>query len=206
VLGLAAIGKPVVDLLFQHGQTGPDDARLIVIALLGYLPGTLFAAYDQVLIYAFYARRNTWWPVMVGMAATVVYFAVALPLGRSIGMLGLVLANSAQFVAHAVIMFLLARRALGAEGWERLRSVVLRCLAAGIAMATIAFGIWFALDGMLPDSTSTIVRTVSELLAAGIPAVVGGAVFAVLLHRAGVGEAAELRRTVLGRLHPKLAR
>jgi putative peptidoglycan lipid II flippase len=206
VLGLAAVSKPVVELLFQHGETGPDDARLIVIALLGYLPGTLFAAYDQVLIYAFYARRNTWWPVMVGVGATVVYFAVALPLGRSWGMIGLVLANSAQFVAHAVIMMVLSRRTLGVDGWERLRPVILRCLAAGIAMGAIAFVAWLGLDRALPETSSGIGRTLTELLAAGIPAAIGAAVFAWLLHRVGVDEAAELRRAVLGKLHPKLAR
>ncbi|HET8522360.1 MAG TPA: murein biosynthesis integral membrane protein MurJ, partial [Thermomicrobiales bacterium] len=67
VFGLAAIAKPTIALLFEHGATGPDDARLIVIALLGYLPGTLCAAYDQVLIFAFYARQNTRLPVLVGV-------------------------------------------------------------------------------------------------------------------------------------------
>lgn len=206
VLGLAAVGKPVVDLLFRHGETGPDDARLIVIALLGYLPGTLFAAYDQVLIYAFYARRNTWWPVLVGVGSTLVYFAVALPLGRSMGMLGLVLANSAQFVAHAVIMAVLIRRALGSSGWNELRKVIVRCLVAGIAMAAVVFALWLGLDQLLPNSGSVAVRTAEEMVAAGLPALLGAGLFALLLHRFGVEEAAELRRTILGRLHPKLAR
>jgi putative peptidoglycan lipid II flippase len=206
VLGLAAVGKPVVDLLFRHGETGPDDARLIVIALLGYLPGTLFAAYDQVLIYAFYARRNTWWPVLVGVAATLVYFAVALPLGRSMGMLGLVLANSAQFIVHALIMTLLVRRVLGTAGWEGLRRVILRCLSAGIAMAGLVFVLWFGLDQLLPSSGSAFARTLAELIAAGLPAITGAAVFALLMHRLGIDEAAELRRTVLSKMHPRLAR
>jgi putative peptidoglycan lipid II flippase len=206
VLGLAAVGKPVVDLLFRHGETGPDDARLIVIALLGYLPGTLFAAYDQVLIYAFYARRNTWWPVLVGVAATLVYFAVALPLGRSMGMLGLVLANSAQFIVHALIMVFLIRRVLGTRGWEGLGRVIQRCLAAGAVMAAITFAVWLGLDQLLPENGSAITRTLAEMVAAGLPMVLGAVVFGLLLHRLGVEEAAELRRTILGRLHPKLAR
>jgi putative peptidoglycan lipid II flippase len=206
VLGLAAISKPVVELLFEHGETGPGDARLIVIALLGYLPGTLFAAYDQVLIYTFYARRNTWWPVLVGIAATLVYFAVAIPCGRAWGMIGLVLANSAQFFAHFVIMAILARRVLGTEGWYRLRPVVLRCLIAGMGMAAVVLAVWLALDAILPESTSTIVRVLMEFIAVGVPAVAGLIIFAYLMHRTGVDEAAELRRTVLGKLHPTFAR
>jgi putative peptidoglycan lipid II flippase len=205
VLGLAAISEPTVALLFEHGETGSDDARLIVLALLGYLPGTLFAAYDQVLIYAFYARRNTWWPVLVGIAATLVYFAVAIPAGRAWGMIGLVAANSAQFVAHAIIMWMLTRKVLGGDGWERLRTVVVRCLAAGVVTSIAVLAVWFGLDSILPEPASTALRTLCELLLVGVPAAIGAVIFAVLLNRTGVEEATELRRAVLGRIHPRLA-
>ena len=206
VLGLAALSQPVVNLLFRHGATDSKDAHLIVIALLGYLPGTLFAAYDQILIYAFYARRNTWWPVLVGLAATMVYFVVALPLGRSYGMIGLVIANSAQFVVHAVIMFVLIRKVIGRGDWQHVGRVIARCTGAGIATAACSFALWFALDQSLPSSASTLVRTGTELLSAGIPAVAGTVVYLVLLHRLAVPEATELRNAVLGRLNARFVR
>ena len=59
VVGMAVLAGPIVRLLFEHGETGPDASRLIVAALLLYLPGHLLAGYDQVLIFAFYARKNT---------------------------------------------------------------------------------------------------------------------------------------------------
>lgn len=206
VLGLAALSQPIVDLLFRHGETTGDDAHLIVIALLGYLPGTLFAAYDQILIYSFYARKNTWWPVLVGLVATLVYFAVAIPMGRNYGMIGLVVANSAQFVAHALIMFVLARKTLGSYGWRPLGVVIARCTVASILMAGAVFGLWFALDRALPSGGSTLLRTGYELIAAGLPALVGAIIYAVLLHRFRVGEATELRNAVLGKISPRLAR
>lgn len=199
-IGLAAISQPTVKLLFEHGATDAGDSRLIVIALLGYLPGTLFAAYDQVLIYAFYARRNTWWPVLVGVGATGVYFAVALWAGREWGMIGLVIANSAQFVAHTLIMVLLTRRVLSAFGWQSLRFALGRCTAAGTAMGVIAFWIWASLDRALPVGDSVFGRTTFEVAAAGLPAFVGVLVYALLVHRMGVHAAAELRAALLGKL------
>jgi len=206
VLGLAALSRPIVDLLFRHGETNSDDAHLIVIALLGYLPGTLFAAYDQILIYSFYARKNTWWPVLVGLAATLVYFAVAIPMGRNYGMIGLVIANSAQFVAHALIMFVLARKTLGGDGWRPLGMVIARCTAASLLMAGAVFGIWLTLERALPSGGSTLLRTGYELIAAGLPALIGAIIYALLLHRFRVGEATELRNAVLGKISPRLAR
>jgi putative peptidoglycan lipid II flippase len=70
VFGMAVLARPLVALLFEHGETGSAEASSISIVLLGYLPGTLFAAFDQVLIYAFYARQSTWTPVLVGVAAS----------------------------------------------------------------------------------------------------------------------------------------
>jgi putative peptidoglycan lipid II flippase len=206
VLGLAAVGEPAIDLLFRHGETTAADARLIVVALLGYLPGTLFAAYDQILINAFYARRNTWWPVLVGIGATGVYFAVALPLGRAYGMIGLVLANSAQFVAHALIMAWLTRRVLGSDGWSGLRRVIVRSLGASLAMALAVFAVWLGLDRVLPAGDSAIVATLVEMIEVGLPALVGAGVVALLMQRFGIDEATELRRMLLGRLLPRLAR
>src|SRR5690606_28980288 len=78
--GLAVLARPIVTLIFGHGAMGDDGIDAITIALLGYLPGTLAAAYDQVLIFAFYARHNTRTPVLVGVLAVLVYFAVAFSL------------------------------------------------------------------------------------------------------------------------------
>jgi putative peptidoglycan lipid II flippase len=200
VFGLAAIARPTVDLLFRHGETGDEGARLIVIALLGYLPGTLFAAYDQVLIFAFYARQNTRAPVLVGLGAIGVYFVVALSLTNWLGMLGLVIANSAQFVVHALVMFWLARKEFGEVGGLRLQQIVVRCFGAGLGMAAVCLAVWLGLAAGLPNSESTIIQLMREAILVGLPVVVGGVVYLVALHRLRVDEVDVLRRAVVGRI------
>jgi putative peptidoglycan lipid II flippase len=204
VLGLAAVAQPAVALLFEHGETDADGARLIVIALLGYLPGTLCAAYDQVLIFAFYARQNTRAPVLVGVFAVLVYFVVALSMVDWLGMLGLVIANSAQFAAHVLVMFWLARRSFGWTVDARLKRTLRSCVIGGAGCALTALVVWLALRAGLPeaDGWGEIVR---ELLLLGLPVAAGGAVYVVALHRFGVEELATLRRAVLGRLLPRFA-
>jgi putative peptidoglycan lipid II flippase len=204
-LGLAAVGAPVVDLLFRHGATGEAEAEKIVIALLGYLPGTLFAAYDQLLIFAFYARRNTRTPVLVGIVAVGIYFLVAVSLVRPFGMLGLVLANSAQFVAHTVIMVVLARRAFGGVGDDHLRRVLIRCAAAGLGTALLSLLTWRVLDAGLPAASTGWLLIARELALVALPVAAGGLLYLAALHRLRVEELTALRRATLGRVLPRFA-
>jgi putative peptidoglycan lipid II flippase len=196
-LGLAAIGRPTVDLLFGHGATGEADAHQIAIALVGYLPGTLAAAYDQVLIFAFYARRDTRTPVLVGVMAIGVYLVVALALVEPLGMLGLVLANSAQWVSHALVMWWLARRRWGALGSASLRRTFLVAGTAAGATAFVALTLSVAIDSQLPNTLA------SQFAAVAVPAVTALMFYAAVLQRFGVPEVELLRRALVSRLSPR---
>jgi putative peptidoglycan lipid II flippase len=188
VLGLAVLSRPAVDLLFRHGAMSDHGARLVVIALLGYLPGHLFAAYDQVLIFAFYARKNTRVPVLVGVAGSAVYLATALALISPFGMLGLVLANSAQFAFHAIAMYWLGSRLFGYRASAVLIRDASRTALAGLAMAAVAFVAWRAVVAGLPSATGGIQGLTVELARAGIPALLGAAIYFLIMRRQRVAE------------------
>ena len=189
VLGLAAVSRPVVALLFEHGATGPSEAFSITVVLLGYLPGTLFAAFDQVLIYAFYARQSTWTPVLVGVLASGSYFATAGTLADRYGALGLAIANSAQFILHTLVLAYLARRLL-ARFAGRMGGFLVRCGTAGVLSAAIA-GLLVLLVREL-DATSLA----GEGLAVVLPSAAGGAVYLAMLRYWRVPEAEALMSKV----------
>ncbi len=200
-LGLAAVAVPTVDLLFGHGATDADGSRAITVALLGYLPGTLCAAYDQVLIFAFYARRDTRTPVLVGVLAVAVYFLAAAALVRPLGMLGLVLANSAQFAAHLAVMWWLGRRVF-ALGNRSLAQTAARCAGAGVAAAGVALASWLLLRTALSGGNAGEDAAVELALVAG-PVALGGATYVALASALGVAELEELRRAAVTRLRPR---
>ena len=199
VFGLAAIASPTVDLIFQHGATTPDQARSITIALLAYLPGHLFAAFDQVLIFSFYARQNTRTPVLVGVASTLVYFVVALSLVDRFGMLGLVVANSVQFIVHTLVIAWLARRSFGLAHLDRLWSVVRRCALASAIMAVVALALWMGLDRAIPDR-SGLTGLARELALVAIPAAAGGIIYLLLAARLQIEEVTTITRAIAARL------
>lgn len=180
--GLAALSYPIANLLFGHGATDQHGVRQIALALVFYLPGTLAAAYDQVLIFAFYARLNTRLPVLIGVVAIGVYFAVALTLVGRLGMVGLVLANSAQFISHTTMIWYAARKSFGWRADTRLRTLIPRCATASLLMAGAAMALWFGLDQAIPAMAGTR-HLLRELTVVALPVLTGAAIYLTLIAR-----------------------
>jgi putative peptidoglycan lipid II flippase len=136
-VGLVVLREPVVRLLFERGLFDADATALTALAFLGYFPGIAFAAVDQLLIFAFYARKDTRTPVVVGVFAIFVYLAVALALIQPLGMLGLVLANSAQMTFHAVVLLWLLSRVVQGVVNRDLGLFVAKVLGAALLMGLV---------------------------------------------------------------------
>jgi putative peptidoglycan lipid II flippase len=105
-----------------------------------YVIGLLPAAIDQPLIFAFYARKDTWRPAMVGILGVVFYLLVALPTYRTLGMAGLILANGAQLTGHAVVMWVLLHRRVGSLRSFEMGRTALRALLAAVVMGGVVYG------------------------------------------------------------------
>jgi len=132
------LGHQIVALLFQHGDFGGKGTGRTFTALLGYAPQLPFIGFDQLLIFAFYARRNTLTPMLVGILGVSVYVGIGLTLflTGSLSIFGLALANTIQISLHAVVLGILLWLSIGSYGR---RNVLLT--AAKVAMASAAMGI-----------------------------------------------------------------
>jgi putative peptidoglycan lipid II flippase len=116
-VALVLLREPIVRLLFERGSFGPAETVLTAGAFLWYAPQMPFWAVDQLLIFAFYARKDTTTPVVVGVVGTLLYLAVALATVQPLGVFGLILANTVQNSAHCLVMYaLLTRAGLGLSG------------------------------------------------------------------------------------------
>jgi putative peptidoglycan lipid II flippase len=138
--GLIVLRAPIVDLLFQHHNFTQENAARTAIALQNYAYQLPFVAMDQLLIAAFYARKNTIIPVVVGMVSILGYLAVALPFWSTIGMPALAFANTVQNSLHAIILLVLLRVAIGHLRVRELVPTLLKILVATAAMVAVAWG------------------------------------------------------------------
>jgi putative peptidoglycan lipid II flippase len=191
-IGLFVLAQPVVALIFEHGAFGPQDTVQVANALRFYLFGLTFAGIDQLLIFAFYARKNTLTPALVGVAAVGIYLIVALALIRPLGMIGLVIANSCQLAGHAIIMLFLLRKSLG---HSRLGGTVLKSLAAAGGMGLAVY--WSAAQAARFAGNESFT---GWLLQVGAGGALGILVYAVLISRLKVDEWALFSGAVRRRL------
>jgi putative peptidoglycan lipid II flippase len=138
--GLIVLREPIVSLLFQHHNYSQQDAARTAVALQNYAYQLPFVAMDQLLIAAFYARKNTIIPVLVGIISILGYLAVALPFWSTIGMPALAFANTVQNSLHAIILLVLLRMIIGHLRLREIIPTVLKILVATAAMVAIAWG------------------------------------------------------------------
>jgi putative peptidoglycan lipid II flippase len=154
-VGLVVLRLPLIELLFQHGVFGAASTQRTALAFLCYSPSIPFAAIDLLLVAAFYARKNTLVPALyVASFGVLVYLVVALSLVGPLGMPGLVLANSAYWTAHAIVLFWLLWREIGGLQGYGLARAAIKTLAAALVMgAAVAavgplMGRWLPLAGL----------------------------------------------------------
>jgi putative peptidoglycan lipid II flippase len=109
---LAVLSTPIIALSLHHGKFNPVDVSNTVAGLDFYLPGLFFAAVDQLLIFAFYAKNDTTTPVIIGLVSIGGYGIAAL-LGLDafhLGFKGLAMADSVKQCVHAAMLFVLLWR------------------------------------------------------------------------------------------------
>ncbi len=193
-VGLYVLAAPIVSLLFEHGEFTAFDTLWTARALRLYLIGLPFAAVDQVLVFGYYARQQTLVPAAVGALAVGIYLAVALPLVQAFGMLALVLANSVQWVAHALIMLWLTRRAVGTPSGGTLGKFLSR---VGLASACMGVAVWAAFHAARPLVPGGLV---GKVLGVGAPALVGVSMYALLSVVFGLEEAHAAVRALIARV------
>src|SRR5262249_5574787 len=148
-------------------------------ALRNYSYQLPFLVLDQLLIAAFYARKNTLTPVLIGMLGWVFYLVIALPLVGSIGMPVLAFAQSVQNSAHALILLFLLRRAIGPLAGEGLWAALGKICLASVIMGAVCWGLLQLVSPLAPFSLQHLS---GQILTVVVTAGGGALVYFVLAH------------------------
>lgn len=197
--GLILLREPIVALLFQHGTCEAGCTVRNALAVQNYAYQLPFVAIDQLLIAAFYARKNTIVPTIVGVISIGFYLLVAVPFGLTIGLPALAFANTMYIVSHAIILFILLTLAIGSFTNRALLGGVGRILLAAAVMGLIC---WLGVT-ILPHVAPSLFALDSlrgEALTVVIVGGLGSLAYFVLVHLLGVEEAHLLSGIIRSRL------
>lgn len=172
MVGLLALRTPIAYLLFAHGKYGTSGADFTALALQNYSYQLPFVAIDQLLIAAFYARKNTKIPVIIGVVSLLFYLIVALPFYRNIGMPALAFANTVQNSSHAIILLFLLRRVMGVLHIRTSVPAILKICAAAALMGLATWAVLLLLNHIPLFSLAHFVGQLLSVIVAGGAAIV----------------------------------
>ena len=151
-VGLYVLSVPVIALLFEHGAFGPQATAYTASALRAAVPGLLFAAVDTPLIFAFYAKRDTRTPTLIGLASTLFYLITVFGLSslsqrgaRPFTLDDLILANSLKTGVDAALMGTFLLRKIGGLNHFGLLPVGIKVVAASAVMGG---AVWLAMTAL----------------------------------------------------------
>ena len=139
-LALAALGaaaafvlaEPIVAVLFERGAFTAEDTAGVA-ALLRVLAFAVPAwVLQQVAVRGFYARSDTWRPMLLGTLVAVGSIPLYLALGRRFGGPGLAAAGAIGMSLNALATLLLLRRQHGGPALGPLLGTGLRAALAGL--------------------------------------------------------------------------
>ena len=180
--GLFAMALPVIMLIFERGQFSHADAVETAKVLRVFMVGLPFAAVDQMLIFASYARKDTWRPALVGVVSIIVYSIFAWVMLPRLGLLSLIWADAVKHMTHTALMLWLLKRHLGGLPGYGVIPTLFKAALGAVLMGVVSFYlVTFLLE--LFGSTNTIALLVSV----GVTGVVG------LLLYAGIARLLKIR-------------
>lgn len=142
-VGLLALRRPLVALLFERGAFRASSTEAVAWALAFYALGLVGHAGVEILARAFYALHDTWTPVWVGGLAMGLNILLSLTLTAAFAWMGLpphgglALANSVATLLEMGGLLALLRPRLGGLGGRTLALSVGRSLLAAAVMGAL---------------------------------------------------------------------
>ena len=174
--GLLALATPIVRLLFERGHFLPSDTMQTAAALRFYALGLVGYSTVRIASPTFYALRRSRVPVVVSVCTIAVNVILSVALVRVMGFRGLALGTSVAALANGLLLAWLLRKALHGIDGGRLAIVLLKTVAAGLAMTAVTLGVQTALRVVLPGEYFVAQATrLAAAIGLGIIALAGSA-------------------------------
>lgn len=202
-VALMVLARPIISLVFEHGEFDAEGVRLASLALYCYAPAVVFLAVEGSINKWYFALKDTATPSYAGVASAVLHIIIAwfgtFVLHGSVAALALALTISKSLKVVALYALLRGR----VEDVD-LRAQVKWGLRLALAMATTAVVIWLladrttgALEAWHPPVGGTKVRLAALMAVVGAG---GGLWYAAACWLFGIEEVRALVVGLVGKL------
>jgi putative peptidoglycan lipid II flippase len=159
---LIVLAKPLITLVYQRGSFTAADTASAIPALVFFAAGVGAWSAQAVIARAFYARNDTWTPVLAG---TFVTFFIFVPLnfaltaffnvpGTTALTRGPALATSIASTSNTLLLLILGARRFGGINARKILVSLVKILIASVPMSLAAWYTYGFLRQHLGDTTS----------------------------------------------------
>lgn len=140
-VGLIVLGRPVIQLMFERGEFGPESTAAVYQTLQFWAVALVAHAALEVVNRLFYAQKDTITPLVGAVAGLGVNLGLALALYRALDAGGLALANGVAVTVEVLLLLVIAHWRLGGVEAASMISTLGRSLVAAVTMgaAVLAF-------------------------------------------------------------------
>ena len=194
-VGLFILARPIVAVIFEHGEFTAADTMATAAALQYYAIGLVGYSIVRIISPTFYALQRSRVPVMASAGSVVVNVILNLALVRVMGYRGLALGTSITAIVNATVQLALLRREIhGLEG-SRIAASLARIMAASAVMGAVTWGSQTTLEHLMPGD-SLLLQIVRLLITISLSL----AALAVSAQVLRIREFTEARDLIVGRV------
>jgi putative peptidoglycan lipid II flippase len=162
----AVLAEPIVRLIYERGEFGPDQTPVVAGALAAFSLGLTFNGAMLMLNRGFFSLQSAWIPTAVALA-NLGLNALLDAAFYSFGTWGIPLATSFANIAGTAMLLVMLRRRLQRVDFTRIALATLRIVAAAAVLGAVAFGIWKGIDEALGRAFWAQLISLGTALAAG---------------------------------------
>ncbi|MGI8593413.1 MAG: murein biosynthesis integral membrane protein MurJ [Solirubrobacteraceae bacterium] len=190
----AALATPIVRLVYEHGEFGPESTDAVAEALLWFSFALPFNGANLLLTRTLFSLQRPWTATTIAIASVVVNTAVSLALYAPLGIAGLVIGTVVGNAAMAGAEAWRLRGELGGIDGRRTAIAAGQMILAAGLLAGTAYATWWLLDDLLDRGLA------AQCVSVGVALTAGGLVYtgSVLLMR--IPEASQILDLLAGRL------
>jgi putative peptidoglycan lipid II flippase len=213
--GLAFLGVPILELIFQYGRFQASDTRATALALAMYAVGLTAYSAVKVLVPACYALGNTRVPVLSSFLAVAVTIVLNLIMVRPFGYWGLALGTSVAALVNSAFLLIAVRKLIEAGGgrfpYRPLITSFLKHLTIALVMGVVCWASARGLASLLPEQIlgadlGKLGLVFGRLFRTGLLVAEGIGIVLLLSRLLGVTETTDALQLFIGKLKKKLSR
>lgn len=205
VLPLAAVTlvlrQEIIAIVLQRGHFGPGETEAVAEVLVHLMPALVAWAFLYTALYAFFARRQSFAPVVVLLAVLAGNAALDAWLGPLLGVPGLTLATSIVAWGGTATLWTLLLRRVPAMNMRRLVVAMAKIALGAMLAGVICWLVATRMQNALPAASA-----MTALLTTAVSAGCAGLVYALALWLLRVREAQWLAAWVIQRFRPLSAK